>query len=342
MQAQIQEFEKAIQAFPRCRIGVVGDLVGDLYIYGTPTRLSREAPVMIIRHEREDFFLGGAANTVNNLCSLGSRVAAVGVVGADALGDRLVQALEKRGVRTDGVVRSPRWRTISKNRVLAGDYHTKKQQVLRLDYEPERSLDAQEGELVRRALVSLREEVDAWIISDYGYGTLSLDTLKLLQEEAHGGKLVVADSRYRVKEFRGLTLVTPNELEALSAYGISRIYNEHAARDIVMDVGARLVEDLALSAALITRGDQGMILFERGQPPLDIPISGTADIVDVSGAGDTVVATATLALVAGGGFASAARLANLAAGIVVMKPGTASATVEELKTAVRALNHKAG
>ena len=330
-------YPSLVRSFAGRRVGVIGDLVADLYIYGRPVRLSREAPVLIVRHESEEFLLGGAANSIANLRSLGAGVEAVGMVGEDSTGERLVEALGGIGACVRGVIRSPRWKTIAKHRVLAGDYHTRKQQMLRIDYEPTRRPDPQDAARLLEAVRDLREAVDAWIISDYGYYLVTPEVLDLLRDEHRAGKVVVADSRYRLAEFRGISLVTPNEGEAFAAYGREREAEDALDRDAVQALGWRILDDLGVDALLVTRGDRGMMLFEAGRPVLDIPISGTRDIVDVTGAGDTVVSVATLALVAGAGFADAARIANIAAGIVVMKPGAATLTPAELITASLAL-----
>ncbi len=328
------KFQGLIRSFAGRRIGVIGDLVADLYIYGRPVRLSREAPVLIVRHEREDLLLGGAANSISNLRALGAEVEAVGMVGEDPIGGRLIEALKGIGVSTGAVLRSARWRTVSKHRVMAGDYHTRKQQMLRIDYEPDGRPGAEESARLVELVRSLAGSVEAWILSDYGYHLMCPPLLDLLREERGRGKVVVADSRYRLRDFRGISLVTPNEGEAFSAFGGNEAeWDEGIGVAAVHEIGRRILDELGVGAALITRGDRGMMLFEPGKDPLDIPISGTRDIVDVTGAGDTVVSVATLALVAGAGFADAARIANIAAGIVVMKPGAATVSQIELLAA---------
>jgi rfaE bifunctional protein kinase chain/domain len=327
---QARRYQELVRSFSGRRVGVIGDLVADLYIYGRPSRLSREAPVPIIRHEREEFLLGGAANSISNLRSLGAEVQAVGMVGEDSIGERLIQALQSIGASTGGVVRSPRWRTISKHRVLAGDYHTRKQQMLRIDYEPRQRPDAGDAGRLSDQIRNIRKSVEAWILSDYGYYLVNDEILALMREEHHGGKVVVADTRYRLREFKGISLVTPNEGEAFDSYRGDESGGGKRNRGAVVALGRRILEDLEVEAVLMTRGDRGMMLFEPSREPLEIPISGTRDIVDVTGAGDTVVSVATLTLVAGGELADAARLANIAAGIVVMKPGAAAVNQVEL------------
>lgn len=335
--AELQEFLAILESFSRLRVGVVGDLVADSYVYGIPCRLSREAPVIILRHEREEFFPGGAANTVSNLLCMGAKVQVVGMVGQDAEGDRLLCVLAELGAETGLVLRSRGWQTIAKSRILAGDYHTKKQQVLRIDREPDRRPTDEEIALVAERIREAAPDVDAWIVSDYGYNLVGERILGAMREEAARGKVVVADSRYRIRECRGLTLVTPNESELLSAYGFEQSGVDRAPgssiEDLVADVGGRLLRDLGSQGVLVTRGNKGMMLFEPGRAPVVVPISGSADIVDVSGAGDTVVSAVTLALAGRSSFLRAARLANVAAGVKVMKHGTRPVSSSEVRRA---------
>lgn len=327
-----------VPTFRGRKVGVIGDLVADSYVFGVPVRLSREAPVMIIRHEREEFFPGGAANTVSNLLALGAEVHVFGLVGDDAAGEKILDHMKAMGANVSSVVRSSAWRTIAKVRILAGDYHTKKQQVLRIDQEPGRAPTPEERGKIESLIRAAQGSLDAWVVSDYGYH-LATDPgiVSLVQAEAAAGKVVVADSRYLVREFHGVTLVTPNEMELFEAYGIEHIPAEGASESLVVETGRRLLDDLGSSAVLVTRGNRGMMLFERGKEPEVIPISGTSDIVDVSGAGDTVVSAVTLSLAARATVRSAARLSNIAAGVKVMKHGTVPVSSAELIHAARRL-----
>ncbi|MBI4604629.1 MAG: carbohydrate kinase [Planctomycetes bacterium] len=335
---EVDAYSSLVGTFRGRRVGVLGDLVADGYVYGVPVRLSREAPVMILKHEREEFFPGGAANTVSNLLALGSGVVVFGMVGSDAAGQRIVEHLEGMGADVSGIVVSAGWRTIAKSRILAGDYHTKKQQVLRIDQEPGRGPTAEERAGFEERVKEALDRVDAWVVSDYGYQIATgPGVIGLVQAEAARGKVVVADSRYRVRDFRRITLVTPNEMELFGAYGIEQLPVEGASDDLVVETGRRLLEDLGSRGVLVTRGNRGMMLFEPDREPVSIPISGTSDIVDVSGAGDTVVSAATLALAGRSSLVAAARLSNVAAGVKVMKRGTVPVTASELLTAARNL-----
>lgn len=334
---ELEQFHSLVDSFRGQRVGVIGDLVADSFLYGVPVRLSREAPVMILRHEKEEFFPGGAANTVSNLLSLGAQVAVFGLVGEDGRGEKIIERLQAMGADVSGIIAAPGWRTIAKSRILAGDYNTKKQQVLRIDQEPDRRPSAEEYAAFIARLEEARGGVEAWVVSDYGYHLATGEgVIRFVQGEA-SGKVVVADSRYSVREFRGITCVTPNEMELFSAYGIDYLPVEGASDAQVVETGRRLLTDLRSSAVLVTRGNRGMMLFERGREPVEIPISGTSDIVDVSGAGDTVVSAVALALASRSSLLAAARLSNVAAGVKVMKRGTVPVSAGEVLTAARKL-----
>lgn len=332
-EGELKQFLAVMETFSRVRVGVIGDLVADSYLYGIPCRLSREAPVIILRYEQEEFFPGGAANTVSNLISLGGQVLVLGMVGDDQAGHKLLECLQSLGADTSSIIRSSSWRTIAKSRILAGDYHTKKQQVLRIDREPDRPPTEEDLRTLEEKVRAAADRVDAWVVSDYGYSLLSPEILAFVREEASKGKVVVADSRYRIRDFRGMTLVTPNEAELLAAYGLDHVSSQGSIDDFVAEIGRRLLRDLGTRAVLVTRGNRGMMLFEPEREPAVVPISGSRDIVDVSGAGDTVVSAVTLALAGHSAFLQAARLANIAAGVKVMKHGTRPVSSAELRTA---------
>lgn len=340
---ELRLYDGMVPTFRGRTVGVLGDLVADTYVYGVPSRLSREAPVIILRHEREEFFPGGAANTVSNLLALGARVKVFGLVGADTPAERVLAHLSSLGADVSCVNRSPGWRTIAKSRILAGDFNTKKQQMLRIDQEPGRGPDAEEIAAVEKRLLAAAAQVEAWVISDYGYQLATADLfVEFMRQEVARGKVVVADSRYQILQFRGVTCVTPNETELLSAYKIDSIPVEGASDQLVLATGRKLLSDLGSRAVLVTRGNRGMMLFEPGRDPREIPISGTSDIVDVSGAGDTVVSAVTLSLASQSSFFEAARLSNIAAGVKVMKHGTVPVSSEELLQAARRLARPPG
>ena len=312
--------------FPRRSVVVVGDLVADQFIYGEIGRVSREAPVLILRHERTETVPGGAANCAANLATLGARVALVGLVGADEPGRALVASLRETGVDCEGVVCDDHLRTTTKVRILAGHAHGLRQQVIRLDYEGQPLADDSLAHELAARLHDAAEGADAFIISDYNYGAAAGEVVSALRESARERQApVLVDSRFRLPEFAGFTSATPNEDEVEHVTG-RRLADlpslERAARE--------LLERLAHDALLVTRGSNGMLLLERGSAPVHLPVVGSHEAVDVTGAGDTVIATYALALASGASFAEAARLANHAGGLAVMKRGTACVKASEL------------
>ncbi len=317
-----------VAAFPRQTIGVAGDFVLDEFVSGEISRVSREAPVLILRHRRSESYPGGAANAVNNLAELGARVLPVGVVGNDEGGRKLLDHFRRKRINVSGILRAPDWSTTTKTRYLAGWTHTTEQQVLRVDREPQANVSARIAAAVGRKARQIASRADAVLISDYGLGAVSPALAKTLK-----AKRLMLDSRYRLLEYRdaGVTAATPNEPEVEAAYQ-SRVGTDIAKLD---ELGQRAVRDLSLEALLVTRGKDGMAVFERSRPPRHIPIYGSDAPVDVTGAGDTVIAVFTLALAAGASYLEAAHLANYAGGIVVMKRRTATVTRAELEAALR-------
>ena len=306
------------------RIAVAGDLVADRYVLAEPLRLSREAPVVVARHTGERFIPGGAANAAWNLLALGAEVLPFGIVGQDLNGEGLTGLFRDRGVDVSGIVGTPGYRTIAKTRFLVGEVNRSKQQLLRVDEEPEGPPLAAARDAVRERLRDRIRDVDAVILSDYGYGLVDGVLLSTVLEGAEG-RVVTADSRYCIADFGGVTLATPNVHEV----------EEAVQRPIRTDsdleaAGRELHRRLGASALLLTRGNKGMSLFRTDLPRLDIPAIGTEEVTDVSGAGDTVTAVTTLALAAGADLEEAAWLSNLAAGVVVMKVGAATCSPAEL------------
>ncbi len=301
-----------VRRFDGLKVGVLGDLMADHLLHGTPTRLSREAPVVVLRHEREFYLPGGAANCAANLISLGAKVSIFGVVGRDAAGDFLKTSFRKRGADVRGILSEPQSRTITKTRILAGDPHRTKQQIVRIDREPPPLSGAIAARLAARAAAV--RGLDAWLLADYGYGAVTAAALTRTR-----ARIRVGTSRYDMNRLKGLTAVTANEAEALEATGL----------DDPLAAGRRLFRSLRPLTLLVTRGREGMICFSGGKADA-LEASGSRDAVDVTGAGDTVSAVMTLALAAGADPREAARLANAAAGEVVMRPGAATLTPREL------------
>jgi rfaE bifunctional protein kinase chain/domain len=325
------------RGFAGRRVLVVGDLIADQFVSGEIERVSREAPVMILRHERTETVPGGAANCALNLATLGARASIVGVVGDDEAGRALVERLSGAGVDCGGVVVAPRLRTTTKVRILAGHAHAPRQQVVRMDYENGRLSDEKIlAELAGRVAENFKA-ADAAVVSDYNYGVASPETTRRLRDAAREGAApVLADSRYRLAEFAGFTSATPNEDEVEQVVG--RRFSD-ADVDELAAAGESLRERLAFRSLIITRGKHGMLLLESGAAPLRLAAVGSHGAVDVTGAGDTVIATYALALASGAGFADAARLANHAGGIVVLKPGTATVSPHELLASLEQEGH---
>lgn len=316
-----------VESFTRRTVAMVGDLVADEFVSGDISRVSREAPVLILRHRQTQFLPGGGANAANNLADLGARVIPVGVVGDDAAGRTMIEYFRRKKVDTRRILVVKGWTTTTKIRFLAGWAHTAGQQVLRVDREPTGPLPDRALQDLRRLSKAAAAQADAVLYSDYGCGVVHPELARKT-----GASLSVLDSRYRVLEFAGcgITAATPNEAELEAAYHTQIGHNLAALERL----GERLQKQLGLAALLVTRGRDGMALFQKKIRPLHIPVHGSDQAVDVTGAGDTVIAVFTLAIASGARFAEAARLANYAGGVVVMKRGTATVTQQELLAAI--------
>ena len=319
-------FSRLVDRFKGKKICVTGDIIADVYIFGKPYRLSREAPVVVVKYEEAKIYPGSAGNTINNLLALGAYVYPLGFIGKDSTGSKLMDYFSQfRNVDTSGIIRYD-GTTVTKTRILAGDRHTSKQQVIRIDRDDNRQYTQSEKTQLRDNLDKISTRADAFIVSDYGHGTVDkhvVDYIKTIAKD----KIVVGDSRYNLKTFKGLTLITPNESEA---YQLSDLDEERS----IEEVGKKILDSMGLEALLITRGNRGMTLFLKNGKMHHIPISGKDDVTDVTGAGDTVCAVSTLSLASGADFYTASRIANYAAGVVVMKRGTATISPEELKQAI--------
>ena len=320
----------AIDGFAGRHVVVVGDLILDEYLFGKPARISREAPVLILRFSERQVFLGGAANAANNVHALGARVTPVGVIGPDGAGEELLVLFRGAGIATDGIVTESGHTTPMKTRIMAGGYESTRQQVVRLDREPEPILTPDVEERLLERLAGLAREADGFVLSDYGYGSLSPRVFEVVRELARPrGAPVAVDSRYDLLRFRGATAATPNEPEVEALTG-SELGDERA----IEKAGRQVLERLEARLLLVTRGSRGMALFERDGPVTFVPIFGSDQIADVTGAGDTVISTFTTALSAGAPPAQAAWLANVAGGLVVMKRGTATVTPADFAQAL--------
>ena len=311
------------------RIVVAGDYVLDRFVYGHPRRISREAPVLILRYRREERLPGGAGNTAANVRALGGVPLVVGAVGADEDGRALRECLAARDIATDGLLETAGYRTPSKTRILAGAPNAIKQQIVRYDVE-----DELPGPLpaLAETLRAAAAHAEGAVLSDYGYGAVSPASVAPLRGSLPPSARISVDSRHRLPEFAGVDAATPNEEELEECAGRDLGESE---KDLVEAAGT-LRRRMRCATLLVTRGSRGMALFSGGAEGERIPVHGTDQVADVTGAGDTVLATFALALSAGASALEAALLANFAGGVVVMKMGTAVVTPGELKAAVEA------
>jgi len=322
-----------IDGFSRLRVAVFGDLIVDEFIYGDIARVSREAPVLILNYDSTEIVPGGAGNAATNVAALGGSAIPVGFAGRDETGSRLLDALRPH-VDVRAIVRPLGFRTPTKTRILAGGVHSAKQQVVRIDRSASPQVTDADHRAIATKLMNAAGRCDALLVSDYGIGAVSPHLVtqaeKGLRRRGRSASPVLVDSRYGLLKYRGMTTCTPNESEVEQLLGIKIRDNMR----VLERAGRELLRRTRSSAVLITRGSRGMALFERDRPTTHIPIFGSDQIADVTGAGDTVIATMTLALAAGATFLEAARLANYAGGLVVMKRGTATVSADELRNAV--------
>ena len=323
--------------FPEVSVLVLADLVLDEFRYGETSRISREAPVLILNHRRTDLLPGGGANAVANLKSLGARPVVVGRLGDDPSGQALLSAFSKCDISTSLIWTHRDYRTPTKTRILAGGPHSAKQQVVRIDQGEPAPLSPGEEDLLLRNLQRGTAGCAGLLISDYGYGLIHPGNVEAILRTAREAKLpVVVDSRAQIPIYRGITAAAPNLEEAEKATAIT------ADGDLrrLEQLGARLREITGAEAVMVTLGSRGLALFADREEPVHLPVFGTDEVADVTGAGDTVAAAFTLARLAGGTFLEAASLANIAAGLVVMKRGTATVSPGELARAVATLPGK--
>jgi D-glycero-beta-D-manno-heptose-7-phosphate kinase len=321
-----------VERFERKRVVVLGDFVADSFQYGNISRVSREAPVLILRHRETRILPGGAANATNNFVALGAIAIPVSIVGDDEAGNWLLRVFRELKVNVSGILRV-KGTTPTKTRFLAGWTHTTAQQVLRVDYEPQVSLPEPYKNRIAKILKSALKKSDALAISDYGFGAVTPETVRRTIAEQKRGIPVTLDSRYRLQAFKrtGITAATPNEAEMEAAHHIS-IGQDLSALE---RCGRKTLQQMNLSSLVITRGKDGMAVFQPREATVHIAVHGSDQAVDVTGAGDTVLAAYTLGLASGASPIEAAHIANIAGGLVVMKRGTATVSREELLEAIR-------
>jgi D-glycero-beta-D-manno-heptose-7-phosphate kinase len=322
-----------VERFEGKRVVVLGDFVADSFQYGDITRVSREAPVLILRHRETRILPGGAANATNNFAALGACAVPITVVGDDEAGDWLVQAFREIRINPSGILRIKGGTTPTKTRFLAGWAHTVGQQVLRVDYEPRTPFAESHRKKIQEMLRVELKKADALAISDYGFGTVTPESVRQALGRKKHNIPVSVDSRYQLRAYRrtGVTAATPNEAE-MEALHHTAIGQDLAALE---RCGRSSLKEMNLSSLLVTRGKDGMAVFQPGEQTVRIPVHGSDQAVDVTGAGDTVLAAYTLGLACGASPVEAAHIANIAGGLVVMKRGTATVSRNELLEAIR-------
>lgn len=331
--ADLRQLAEYVEQFNTKSVVLFGDFVADEFQYGDITRVSREAPVLILRHRETQIVPGGGANAANNLAALGAKVLGVSVVGDDAPGHALINAFSRRKIDTSGILRAKDWVTPTKTRFLAGWAHTVGQQVLRVDREPPTQLSDAVRAKLRNKLTQFAKHADAFAASDYGFGVVTPDEVARIALTKAKKLPITLDSRYQLTAYAkaGVSYATPNESELESLHHTTIGQN----REELEHCGSATRDALNLRALLVTRGRDGMALFQSGQPTAHIAIHGSNQAVDVTGAGDTVLAAFTLSLACGASPLEAAQIANIAGGLVVMKRGTATVSQDELAEAIR-------
>ncbi|WP_094603890.1 Bifunctional protein HldE [Sporomusa silvacetica DSM 10669] len=312
------------------KIMIIGDMVADVYLEGKIARISREAPVLILEHSNEIVVPGGAANAVHNAAALGGQVYAVGVIGQDNAGEQLSHSLRDKKVNTDGLFIDASRPTITKTRIMAGGQATVRQQIVRIDRESKEPLGTTIEQRLLTYIEATIQTMSAVIISDYGSMTISPAIREQVISACNrAGIPSIVDSRYNIMAYKGIGLVKQNESEAAAAIGLKMLNGSQ-----LQQAAELMLAQLKAEVILITQGPDGMTLFNRNGTHTHIPVTNISEVYDVTGAGDTVVATMMLALAAGANYVEAACLANFAAGVVVRKPGTATTTSQELKVAI--------
>ncbi len=319
-----------LAAFAGAHIVVVGDMVADEYLFGTPARVSREAPVVVLEYAGRHMLPGGATNVAVNLQALGAAVSVVGVIGDDVQGRELTEALQVLGVDTTGLVVDPSRPTSTKTRIVGGGVQVVQQQIVRIDRADSRPLDGRARDLLFDAAHQLLAQASGLILSDYEHGVIDPELIALcLHGQECTARVTTVDAHGDLTRFRGVSLATPNQPEAEATLG--RRLPDAAALRIG---GHELLEQMDAAGLLITRGSLGMAVVDRDGLFVELPAFQVAEVRDATGAGDTVSAVATLVLEAGGSLLEAALLSNVAAGLVVRRLGAATVTREELASAL--------
>jgi rfaE bifunctional protein kinase chain/domain len=329
----LRDLAECVEKFLGKTIVLLGDFVADEFRYGDISRVSREAPVLILKHRETEVVPGGGANAANNLASLGAKVLAITVVGDDAAGDALFHYFREKGMNTSAILRVKGRATPTKTRFLAGWAHTVSQQVLRFDYEPQAPLPEAVRHKIQQKLSDNLRRADALAISDYGFGVATPGLVRQATDRLRKALPITLDARYQLHAYSrsGITSATPNEAELEAEHHTA--IGSNAAE--LARAGRATLSTMKLQSLLVTRGRHGAALFESGDGLTHIPVHGSDQAVDVTGAGDTVLAAYTLALACGASSLEAAQIANIAGGLVVMKRGTATVSRQELLDAIR-------
>lgn len=309
------------------KILVIGDMVADIYLEGRISRISREAPVLVLEQAGEKIVAGGAANVVNNVATLGGEVYAVGLLGDDHAAAGIKKALQENGANTEGLLLDASRPTIAKTRIIAGGRATVSQQIVRIDKESHQPMNKDFEQKILKYIEKLLPKIEGVVISDYGSGTVTPAIQKQLIKCCRKRNIPsIVDSRYGIHEFKNIGYIKQNDAELAAAVG-----RELSDEESLYDAGQELLNELSADGVLVTRGEKGMVLLEKDGAIHDIPVSDKSEVFDVSGAGDTCVATVILALAAGSEPAKAAEISNFASGIAVRKLGTSTVSATELR-----------
>ena len=321
-----QDLMAIVHAIRGKRILVIGDMVADIYLDGRISRISREAPVLVLEQAGEKIVAGGAANVANNVATLGGEVYAAGILGHDNGAEGLLGILARNGVHTEGLIQDDARPTVSKTRIIAGGRATVSQQIVRIDKESREPLSVQKEEELLRYLDSILPKMEGIVLSDYGAGTITSKLQERLISYAREHDIPsIVDSRYDIRRFKGIKYVKQNDSELASA-----VERDLPDLEALCAAGKELLVALDAEGVLVTRGEQGMSLFERNGDIAHVPVTDRSEVFDVSGAGDTCVSAVILALAAGISPRLAAELSNYASGIAVRKLGTSTVSAEEL------------
>jgi len=330
MKIDLERLEGLVRDFAGCRVGVAGDLIADIYQFGSPARLSREAPVLVVRCREERVLPGSAANSAMNLAALGGGVALVGLLGEDGPGRTIREALSRAGIDGEGILSRDGWTTVAKTRVMVGEPGRTPQQVVRLDREPGNDPPGELDREVQARIDRIDRRVAGWLVSDYEYGLVSLSVAEGFVARAAAGRRVVVDSRHHLGRFRGVEAICPNRGEAERLVG-----HPLEDREDLVAGGREILSRLDPAVLFLTLGNEGMAIFTRDGVELFLPVVGPDEVTDVSGAGDTVAATILLARCVGADPLEAGILATCAASVVVQRLGAAAVGREELIRTLR-------